>query len=67
MCLYSSVITASLTSGRRLDSQTVAPEVGAAVAHCAIAEQITVADGIQVRHGAPIIPALTAAPSPLTV
>lgn len=43
------------------------PEVGAAVGDGPVAEQVTVADGVQVGHGALVISAGTAASPPLAV
>lgn len=57
----------SFTDGRPLDAKTVSPEVGAAVGHGAVAEQVAVADGVQVGDRAEVVSAGTAAPSPLAV
>lgn len=57
----------SHTNERWLHAKTVTPEVGAAVGHSAVAEQVTVADCVQVRHGAQIVSARTAASSSLAV
>lgn len=57
----------ALTDERPLDAETVAPEVGAAVGHRAVAEQVAVTDGVQVGNGAEVISAGTAASSPLAV
>lgn len=43
------------------------PEVGAAVRDGAVAEQVAVADGVQVGHRAQVVSAGTAAPPPLAV
>lgn len=45
----------------------MAPEVWAAVGHCAVAEQVAVADGVQVGHCAQVVSARAAASSPLAV
>lgn len=42
----------TLTKERSLDAKTVAPEVGAAVGHGAVTEQVTVTDGVQVGNRA---------------
>lgn len=57
----------SHTNERWLHAKTVTPEVGAAVGHRAVAEQVTVADRVQVRHSAQVVPARTAASSSLAV
>ena len=43
------------------------PEVRAAVGDSAVAEQVTVADGVQVGHRAQVVSARAAASSPLAV
>lgn len=43
------------------------PEVGAAVRDGAVAEQVAVADGVQVGHRAQVVSTGTAAPPPLAV
>lgn len=45
----------------------MAPEVGAAVGHGAVTEQVTVTDGVQVGNRAEVISARTATSSPLAV
>lgn len=45
----------------------MAPEVGAAVGHGAVTEQVTITDGVQVGNCAEVISAWTAASSPLAV
>lgn len=55
------------TNERWLNAQTVAPEVRAAVRDGAVAEQVTVADGIQVGHRAQVISTRAAPSSPLAV
>lgn len=57
----------SLTNERRWDTQTVPPEVGTAVGDGAVAEQVAVAYGVQVRNSALVVPSRAAAPSALTV
>lgn len=56
-----------LTNERWWDIQTVTPEVGAAVRDGAVAEQVTVTDGVQIRHCAQVVPAWAAVSSPLAV
>lgn len=55
------------TNERSLHAQTMAPEVRAAVRDCAVAEQVAVADGVQVGNCAQVVSAGTAASSPLAV
>lgn len=55
------------TNKRGLNAQTVAPKVRTAVRDGAVAEQVAVADCVQVGHSALIISTGTAASSPLTV
>ncbi len=43
------------------------PEVRAAIGDCAVAEQVAVADGVQVGHRAQVVSAGAAASSPLAV
>lgn len=57
----------ALTYEWRLHSQTVAPEVWAAVRNGAVAKKVTVANGVKVWHGALVIPAIAAASSSLAV
>lgn len=57
----------TLTNERWLHTQTVIPEIWAAVRHGAVAEQIAVADSVQVRHCALVVSARAAASSPLAV
>lgn len=57
----------TLTNERPVNAQAVAPEVGAAVGHRAVTEQVAVTDGVQVGNGAEVISAGTAATSPLAV
>ena len=45
----------------------MSPEVGAAVGDGAVAEQVAVADGVQVGNGADVVSAGAAAPPPLAV
>lgn len=56
-----------LTNERWLHAQTVTPEVRAAVWDGAVAEQVAVANGVQVRHRAQVVSARAAASSPLAV
>ena len=56
-----------LTNVGRGDPQAVAPEVRAAVGHGAVAEQVAVADGVQVGHGALVVSARAAPAPPLAV
>ncbi len=48
-------------------SQAVAPEIRTTVGHGAVAEQVAVADGVQVRHSALVTSAGAATSSPLAV
>lgn len=57
----------TFTNKRPLDAQAVAPEVRAAVGDGAVAEEVTVADGVQVGHRAQVVPAGAAAAPPLAV
>jgi len=68
MCYVKQIFTLTVhTNERWLNAQTMAPEVGAAVRDGAVAEQVTVADCVQVRHCALVVSAWTAASSPLAV
>lgn len=51
----------------RICSQAVAPEVRTTVGHGAVAEQVAVTDGVQVRDSALVVSAGAAASSPLAV
>lgn len=59
--------TAIFTNERSLHAETVTPEVRAAVGHRAVAEQVAVADGVQVGNRAQVVPAGAAASPPLAV